>query len=101
LQDSSFTYSNVMVLKMKILLIKYETCSVQCTRIIMLLYLCCLISIQQILQTVIAIFRHSNKSLSADEINELRDVLPQLRNSYGTVALNKDEWDELEKYVNR
>ena len=60
----------------------------------------CLVSIQQILQTVIGIFRHSNKSLSPDEINELRAVLPQLRNHYGTVALNKDEWDELEKYVN-
>ncbi|CAG8572684.1 11364_t:CDS:2 [Paraglomus brasilianum] len=54
----------------------------------------------KILQTVIGIFRHSNKSLSPDEINELRAVLPQLRNHYGTVALNKDEWDELEKYVN-
>ncbi|CAG8487678.1 8425_t:CDS:10 [Paraglomus occultum] len=50
----------------------------------------------KILQTVIAIFRHSSKSLSTDEISELRDVLPQMRNRYGTVTLNKDEWDELE-----
>ncbi|CAB4396649.1 unnamed protein product [Rhizophagus irregularis] len=41
----------------------------------------------KILRTLLAEFQYSSKSLSEDEINELRRILPEIKNKYGEVAL--------------
>jgi tRNA C32,U32 (ribose-2'-O)-methylase TrmJ len=53
----------------------------------------------KILRTLLTEFQHSSKSLSEDEINELRKLLPEIKKKYGEVALSKEEWEELENRI--
>ncbi|GBC02951.1 hypothetical protein RclHR1_00490037 [Rhizophagus clarus] len=53
----------------------------------------------KILRTLLAELQYSSKSLSEDEINELKRILPEIKSKYGEVALSKSEWEELETRV--
>jgi len=53
----------------------------------------------KILRTLLAELQYSSKSLSEDEINELRRILPEMKKKYGEVVLSKSEWEELENRI--
>ncbi|CAI2171208.1 12312_t:CDS:2 [Funneliformis geosporum] len=50
----------------------------------------------KILRTLLTQLQNSSKSLSEDEMNELRRILPEIKKKYGEVALSTSEWEELE-----
>ena len=54
----------------------------------------------QILRTLLAEFNYSSGSLSKDERNELRRILPEIKKKYGEDSLSKSEWEELENHLN-
>jgi len=48
---------------------------------------------------LLAEFKYSSQSLSEDEMNELRRILPEIKKKYGEVSLSKAEWEELENHL--
>ncbi|CAG8492769.1 1402_t:CDS:2 [Funneliformis mosseae] len=53
----------------------------------------------KILRTLFTKLQNSSKSLSEDEINELRRILPEIKKKYGEVSLSRSEWEKLESYL--